>query len=148
MLSQTSPKLRLRHDIRHARLSPLNLITEQFAISFDLSFVLFLLPYATLISPIASLPESQHWSMLTTQDFTFLFLSQRLCVADPEATCLCYVGPPVQSSLILPSALLLLQINILRVPPTSPFLLPPAQRESHNPCRSTSLRPLWVFFIF
>ena len=57
----------------------------------------------------------------------FLFLSQRPCVAEPEATSLSSAEPHALWSLTRPFALLSLPRNFMRLPPTSLHPLPLAQ---------------------
>ena len=62
--------------------------------------------------------------MPLTCDRTFPFLSQRPCVAEPEATSLSSAEPRALRSLTRPFALLSHLLNFLRLPPTSPRPLP------------------------
>ena len=72
--------------------------------------------------------------MPLTRDRTFPFLSQRLCVAEPEATSLSSAEPRARRSLTRPFALLSQVLKFLRLPPTSPRPLPPVQTELPVPC--------------
>ena len=127
---QSSPRPRLRHGRRLALLSHPNLCTLFFALS------LALLPRLPplLTSPTVFLPGSRLRSMPLTCDLTFPFLSQRLCVAEPEATSLSSAEPRALWSLTRPFALLSLPMNFMRLPPTSPRPLPLAQKKLPIPC--------------
>ena len=103
---QSSPRPRLRHGRRltllfHLNLT-LNLCTLFFAIS--LAHLPRLLPLLT--SPTVLLPGNRLRSMPLTCDPTFPFLSQRPCVAKPEAISLSSAEPRALWSLTRPSALL------------------------------------------
>ena len=102
--SQSSP--RLRHGRRLALFFHLNLYTL-FALSLAR-----LPPLPT--SPTVLLPGNRLRSMPLTRDPIFLFLSQRLCVAEPEATSLSSAEPRSLRSLTRPFALLFLLLNFLR----------------------------------
>ena len=115
---------------RLALLFYLNLILNLCTVSFALS--LALLPLLT--SPTALLPGSRLRSMPLTCNPTFPFLSQRPCVAEPEATFLSSIEPCALWSLTRPSALLSLPLNFLQLPPTSPPPLPLAQTKLPIPC--------------
>ena len=88
----------------------------------------------SLISPTALLPGNRLRSMPLTCDPTFPFLSQRPCVAEPEATSLSSTAPRAWRSLIRPSALLSPPLNFFWLPPTSPRPLPLAQTKLPIPC--------------
>ena len=81
----------------------------------------------------SSLRESAH-AMLLTLDLTFLFLSQRPCVAKPEAASLSSVKPRALWSLTRLFALVSLPLNFMRLPPTFPRPLPLAQTKLPIPC--------------
>ena len=123
---QSSPRPRLRHGRRLALLfhvnSTLNLSTLFFALSLA-----HLLPLLT--SPTVLLPGNRLRSTPLTCDPTFLFLSQRPCVVEPEATSLSSAEPRALWSLTRPSALLSSPLNFLRLPPTFPPRLPLAQTK-------------------
>ena len=91
---------RLRHGRRLALLShlgqTLNLCTLTFALS------LARLP-PLLTSPTVLLPGNRLRSMLLTCDLTFPFLSQRPCVAEPEATSLSSTEPRALRNLTCPT---------------------------------------------
>ena len=127
------PRPRLRHGRRLALLFhlglPLNLCTLFFALS------LALLPrFPPLLTSPTVLPGNRLWSMPLTCDPTFSFLSQRPCVAEPEATSLSSAEPRALRSLICPFALFSLSLNFLRLPPTSPHPLLLAQTKLPIPC--------------
>ena len=65
---------------------------------------------------------------------TFPFLSQRPCVAEPEATSLCSAEPHALWSLTGLFALLSPPLNFLRLPPTFPCPLPLVQTKLPIPC--------------
>ena len=127
---QSSPRPRLRYGRRLVLLFHLNLCTLFFALSLALLPPLPLL----LTSPTALLPGNRLRSMPLTRDPTFLCLSQRPCVAEPEATSLSSAKPRAPWSLTRPFALLFLPFNFLRLPPTSPHPLPLAQTKLLIPC--------------
>ena len=62
------------------------------------------------------------------------FLSQRPCVAEPEATSLSSAEPRALWSLTHPFALFSLMQNFLQLPPTVPHPLPLAQTKLLIPC--------------
>ena len=64
----------------------------------------------------------------------FSFLSQRLCVAEPEATSLSSAEPRALWSLTRPFTLLSLPLNFIRLPPISPRPLPLAKTMLPIPC--------------
>ena len=80
------------------------------------------------------------------QGITFPFLSQRPCVAEPEATSLSSAEPCALWSLTCPFALPFLLRNFLRLPPTSPHPLPLVQTKLPIPCQSTFLALAWIYF--
>ena len=108
----------------------LNLYTLSFALSQAL---LPRLP-PLLTSSTALLPGSQLRSTPLTRDTSFPFLSQRPCVAEPEATSLSSAEPRALRSLTRPSALYSLPLNFLRLPPTFSPPLPLAQTKLSMPC--------------
>ena len=113
---QSSPRPRLRHGRRLALLFHLNLTQKVYTVFSALSPAL--LP-PLLISPTVLLPGNRLQSMPLTWDPTFPFLSQRPCVAEPEATSLSFAEPRAPLSLTRLFALLSLPLNFLRLPPTS-----------------------------
>ena len=127
---RSSPRPRLRHGRRLAPLFHLNLCTLFFALS--LALLLRLSPLLT--SPTILLPGNRLRSTPTTWDPTFPFLSQRLCVAEPEATSLSSAEPRALRSLTRPFALLSLPLNFMGLPPTSPPPPPLAQAKLPIPC--------------
>ena len=126
---QSSPRPRLRHGRRLVFLFHLTLTLNLCTLFFTLSLALLprLLPLLT--SPTALLPRNRLRSMPSTWDPTFLFLSQRPCIAEPEATSLSYAEPRALWSLTPLFALLSLPLNFLQLPPTSPRPLPLAQTK-------------------
>ena len=96
----SSPKPRPRHGRQHAHLSLLNLILNQSILSFILLLALLLRLLFSLNFPTVPLPGSRHWSTPTTSGPTFLFPSQRPCIAEPEATCPSLDGPRTLRRLI------------------------------------------------
>ena len=120
VLRLSSPRPRLRHGRRLALLSrpnpTLNLCTFFFVMS------LALLPYRPplLILPTVSFPRCRLRSLLITRDPTFLFSSQRSCVAEPETTFMSSAELRVLRSLTSPSALSSPPLNFLRLFPTFP----------------------------
>ena len=116
---------RRRHGRRLALLFHLNLCILFFALSLAL---LSRLP-PLLISQTALLPGNRLWSMPLTWDPIFPFLSQRPCVAEPEATSLSSTERCAVWSVTCPFALLSLPLNFLRLTPTFPHPLPLAQTK-------------------
>ena len=135
----TSPPLdhhqgqRLRHGRRPALLFHLNQTLNVYTFFFALSLTLLPCFLPLLTSPTV-LPENRLWSMPLTCDPTFLFLSQRPCIAEPEATSQSSAEPRALRSLTCPFALLSLPPNFLLLPPTSPHPLPLAQTKLPIPC--------------
>ena len=86
-------------------LSP-NSNPKLYTLFFALSLALLRRLSPLLIFLLVLLPGNQFWSMPLTCDLTFPFLSQRPCVAEPEATSLSSAEPRARRSLIRPSALL------------------------------------------
>ena len=127
---QSSPRPRRRHGRRLALLSHLNLYTLFFALS--LAHLPRLFPLLT--SPTVLLPGNRLRSMPLTSDPTFPLLSQRLCVAEPEATSLSSAEPRALWSLIRLFALLSLPLNFMRLLPTFSPPLPLAQTKLPIPC--------------
>ena len=125
---QSSPRPRLRNGRRLALLFHLNLTLNLCTLFFTLS--LTRLP-PLLISPTVPLPGNRLRSMPLTCDPTFPFLSQSPCVAEPEATSLSSAEPRALWSLTHPFAL---PLNFMRLPPTSPRLLPLAQTKLPISC--------------
>ena len=123
---QSSP--RQRHGRQLALLFHLNLTWKLCTLFFAL--LLALLPQL----PNCSSPGNRLRSMPLTWDTTFLFLSQRPCITEPEATSLSSAKPRVLWSLTRLIAYLSLPLNFLRLPPTSPRPLPLAQTKLHIPC--------------
>ena len=104
---QSSPRPRLRHGRRPDLLFHRNLTLNLCALFFALS--LGLLPL--LISLTVLLTGNRLRSMPLTCDPTFPFLSQRPCVAEPEATSLNSAEPRALRSLTCPFAFLSLLLN-------------------------------------
>ena len=90
---QSSPRPRWWHGRRLARLFHLNLTLNLYTLFFALSLAHLPCLLPLLISPAVLLPGNRLWSMLLTCDHTFPFLSQRPCVAEPEATSLSSAEP-------------------------------------------------------
>ena len=90
---QSLPRPRLRHGRRLALLSDRGLTLNLYTLSFTLSLALLpcLPPLLTFLTVL--LPGNRLRSMPLTGDPTFLFLSQRPCVAEPEATSLSSAEP-------------------------------------------------------
>ena len=124
---------RLRHGRRLTLLLHLGLTLNLYTLSFALSLALLLphLPLLTFLTVL--LPGNRLRSKPLTCDLTFPFLNQRPCVAEPEATSLGSADPRALWNLTRPFALLSLQLNFLRLPPTSPPPLPLAQTKLHIP---------------
>ena len=131
---QSSPRSRLRHGSRLALLIHLNLTPNLCTLFFAISLALLPRLPPLLTSPTALLPGNLFRSMPLTSDLTFPFLSQRLCVAESEATSLRSAELRALWSLTRPFALLSLPLNFLRLPPTSPRPLPLAQAKLPIPC--------------
>ena len=128
------PRPRLRHGRRLALLFHLNLTLNLCTLFFALSLALLprLPPILTFLTVL--LPGNRLRLMPLTCGLTFPFLSQRLCVAEPEATSLSSAEPRARWNLTLPFALLSLLLIFLRLPPTSPHPLPLAQTKLPIPC--------------
>ena len=131
---QSLPRPRLRHGRGLALLFHLGLTLNLCTLSFVLSLVLVprLPPLLTFLT--VPLPGNRLRFMPLTCDLTFPFLSQRPCVAEPDATSLSSAKPRALWSLTRPFALLSLPRNFLRLPPTFPSPLPLAQTELPIPC--------------
>ena len=112
----------------------LNLTLNLYTLFFALSLAHFPHLPPPLISLTVLLPGYRLRSTPLTCDPTFPFLSQRLCVAEPEATFLSFAEPRTLRSLTRPSSLLSLPLNFLRLPPTSAHPLPLAQTKLPIPC--------------
>ena len=125
---QSSPRPRLRNGRRLALFFHLNLTLNLCTLFFTLS--LARLP-PLLTSPTVPLPGNSLRSMPLTCDPTFPFLSQRPCVAEPEATSLSSAEPRALRSLTHRFAL---SLNFMRLPPTSPRPLPLAQTKLPISC--------------
>ena len=142
---QSSP--RWRHGRRLALLFHLNLTLNLYTLFFALSLAHppRLPPLLTFLTVL--LPGNRLRSMPLTCDPTFPFLSQRLCVAEPEATPLSSAESRALWSLTRPFALLSLSLNFLRLPPT--FLLTPPLAQTKLPilCWCTFLAQAWIFFL-
>ena len=128
---QSLPRPRLRHGRRLALLFHINPTLNLYTLFFALS--LALLP-RLLTSLTVLLPGNRLRSMPLTCDPTFPFLSQRPCVAEPEAISLRSAEPRAPRSFSRPFALLSLPLNFLQLPPTFPCLLPLAQTKLPIPC--------------
>ena len=131
---QSSPRPRLRHGRRLALLFHPNQIQNLFTLFFAQSLALLrrLPPFLTSLT--VPLPGNRLQSLPLTCDPNFRFLSQRLCVAEPEATFLSSAEPRALRSLTRFFALLSLPLNFSRLPPTSPTPLPLAQTKLPIPC--------------
>ena len=131
---QLSPRPMLRHGGWLALLSHLSLTLNLYTLSFALSLALLprLPPLLTFLT--LPLPGNRLRSMPPTWDLTFSFLSQRPCVAEPEATSLSSAEPRARRSLTRPFALLSHLLNFLRLPPTFPRPLPLVQTKLPIPC--------------
>ena len=131
---QSSPRPRLRHDRRPALFFYLGLTLNLCTLSFAL-----LLAHLPRLPPLLTfltvlLPGNQLRSMPLTCDLTFLFLSQKPCVAEQEATSLSSAEPRVLWSLTRPFALFSLPRNFMQLPPTFLPPLPLAQTILPIPC--------------
>ena len=104
-------------------LSLLNLTLNLCIVSFVLSLALRPHLPPSPATPIVPLPGSWLWSLPTTSDLTFLSLSQRPCVAEPETT-----FPSFAESRALRSHI--------------PLSLPPSPPLNLSPLPQTSPRPL------
>ena len=131
---QSSPRPRRRHGRRLALLFHLNLTLNLCTLYFALSLALLprLPPLLTFLTVL--FPGDRLQSMPLTWGLTFPFLSQRPCIAEPEATLLSSAEPCALWSLTRLFALLSLPQNFLRLPPTSPHPLPLAQTKLPIPC--------------
>ena len=98
---QSMPRPRLRHGKRLALLFHLGLTLNLCTLFFAPSLALLPRLPSLLISPTALLPGNRLRSMPPTCDLTFPFLSQRRCVAEPEATSLSHVPRGVSLVLLL-----------------------------------------------
>ena len=133
----TSPLLdapRLRRGRRLTFLFHLNLTLNLYTLFFALSLAFLPRLPPLLTSPTVLLPGNRLQSMPVTCDPTFPFLSQRLCVAEPETTSLRSAEPRVLWNFTRPFALLSLSLNFLRLPPTSLPPPPLAQTKLPIPC--------------
>ena len=135
------PRPRLRYGRRPALLSHLGLILNLCTLFFALSLVL--LPCLPLLLTVL-LPGNRLRFMPPTRDLTFPFLSQRPCVAEPEATSLSSAEPRALWSLTRPFALLSLPRNFLRLPPTSPRPLHWSRQNCLSDAKASS--SLWHGF--
>ena len=131
---QSPPRLRLKHGRRLALFFLPNLILNLYTFYFVLLLTLLPRLPPLLTSPIVLLPGNQLWSMPLICHPIFPLLSQRPCVAEPEANSLSSAEPRVVWSLTRPSALLSSSLNFLRLPPTFPRPLPLAQTKLPIPC--------------
>ena len=104
VLCLSLPRPRLRHSRQFALLSRPNLTLNRFTLSFVLLLAFLCLPPLPT-SPTVSLPGNQLRSSPITSGHTFLSPSQRLCVAEPEATFRSSTVPRALKSLICPFAL-------------------------------------------
>ena len=125
----SSPRPRLRHGRQLAFYLHLNLTINLFTFFFALSLALLPRLPLLLISPTVLLPGNRLRSTPLTSDPTFPFLSQRPCVAEPEATSLSSAEPHALWSLTRPFAVPSLPLTFLRLSPTSPHPLPLAQTK-------------------
>ena len=122
---------RLRHSRRLALLFHLNLTLNLYIILFALSLALFP-PLPTFIT--VSFPGSRLRSMPLTWNPTFPFLSQRLCIAKPEATFPSSAEPRALRSLTRFFAHPSILLKFLQQPPTFPHPPPLAQTKLPIPC--------------
>ena len=130
-LSSPRPRPRLKHGRRLALLSRPNLTLNLYTLFFA-QLLALLPPFLTF--PTVPLPANWLWSLLITRDLTFLSLSQRPCVVEPEATFPNSAKPRTQRSLTCPSAHPFPPLNFLRLRPTSLSPLPLAQTKLPIPC--------------
>ena len=131
---QSSPKPRLRHSRRLALLFHLNLTLNLYTLFFALSLAHLPRVHPLLTFPTVLLQGNRRRSTPPYEDPTFPSLSQRPCVAEPEATSLSSAEPRALWSLTGPFALLLLSLNFLQLPPTFPPPPPLAQTKLPIPC--------------
>ena len=119
---------------RLALLFHLNLTLNLYTLFFAQSLALLprLPPLLTFLTVL--LPGNRLRSMPLTWDLTFPFLSQRLCVAEPEATSLSSAEPRALWSLTRLFALLSLPLNFLRLPPIFSRPPPLAKTKLPIPC--------------
>ena len=143
---RSSPRPRLRHDKRLALLFHLNLTLNLYTLYFALSLALLPRLFPLLTSPTVLLPGNRLRSMPLTCDPTFPFLSQRLCVAEPEATSLSSAESRAPRSLTCPFALLSLSLNFMRLPRTFPHPLPLAQTKLPIPLPRSGMNFLLHIF--
>ena len=128
------PRPKLRHGRRHAHFSFLNL-TLNWCILFSVLSVILLSHLPSLLTcPIVLLPGSQLRSSPTTWDLTFLFPSQRPCVAEPGATCPCYAEPSALRNIISLFALFFTALSFSRQLQISSCPLPLALTKLSIPC--------------
>ena len=125
----SSPKPRRRHSRRFGLLFHPNLTLNLYTLFFALSLAHLPCLPPLLTSLTVLLPGNRLRSMLLTCDPIFPFFCQRHCVADPEATSLSFAEPRALRSLTRPFALHSFPLNFLRLPPTSPGILPLAQTK-------------------
>ena len=111
---------RLRHGRRPALFFYLNQTQKLYTLSFALSLALHPRLPPPLIPQTVLLPGNRLRSMPLTLDPTFPFLSQRPCIAEPEATSLSSAELRSRRSLTRFSALSSPPLNFLRLPPTFP----------------------------
>ena len=103
---QSSPRPRLKHGRRLAFLFHPNQTQKLYTLFFALSLASLPRLPPPLIFLTVLLPGNRLRSLSLTCDLTFPFLSQRLCLAEPEAIFLSSAEPRAQRSLTRPSALL------------------------------------------
>ena len=115
---------------------------QLYTLFFTLSLALFPRVLPLLTSPTVLLPGNRLRSLPITGDTTIPFLSQRPCVAEPEATFPSSAEPRSRRSLTRLSALLSPRMNFLRLPPTFPRPLPLGQILSYAKAPSS----LWLGF--
>ena len=134
LLLDTPCQSRPRHGKRLALLFFPNQTRKLYTLLFALSLIL--LPHLPplLFFQTVLLPENRLQSMPLTGDLTFPFLTQRPCVAKPEATFLSFAEPRALKNLTRPSALLSSPLNFLQLPPTFSPPLPLTQTKSPIPC--------------
>ena len=131
---QSSPRPRLRHGRRLALLFHPNQTRGLYTLFFAPSLALLPRLPPLLTSRTVLLPRNWLWSTPLTRDLTFPFLSQRPCIAEPEATSMSSTVPHALWSLTRLFALLSPLLNFLRLPPSFLLPLPLAQTKLPIPC--------------
>ena len=124
---QSLPGPRLRHGRRPVLFFHLSLTLNLYTLFFALLLALLPCLPPLLTSLTVLLPGNRLRFMPLTWDPTFPFLSQRPCVAEPEATSLSSAQPRALWSLTRLFSLFSLPRISLRLPPILPHPLPLAQ---------------------